>query len=325
MKKFINIAIIIFIVFTFIFSGSVFADERLESFNIDVNKTNVKPGEQVTLTVNFGAQLGAYTVTIDFDDDVFDFVSIDNGSHSVIDGKLKVVFSDSTGGNATKDSMKAIFKAKEELVTSNPTEFSVTATGMASGDTRTTYEDISSAHVKEVIVEPEYKDYVLDLKYDGTIVAGQAKDMVISFASEMGKNYEKARLIAVATMPEGATVELVGRHEGDNTDYDIIKTGWGNPQGYAIGGKNISQNLNFKGTFSQDGEYGITLKLIDRSNSDAIIAQKDFKVVVGETIETPIVLPKTGINIYIPIFFILLGIIAISVIFNRKNNKFNNY
>lgn len=318
MRKFINILLVMFILLSVIFSSTVFAD-TLSSFNIEVDKTNVKPNEEVTVKVNFGAELGAYTVIIDYDDDVFDLVSVDGGNESDIDGKVTVVFADVHGGTNTRNYMSAKFKAKANIVASNPTEFSVTANGMSSGDTRTTYDNITSGHVKQVIVEPDYKDYVLNLQYDGTITAGRPKDMLISFASEMGKNYEQARLVAEATTPEGATISLVGT-DIDGTVYDIIQNGWGNPQGYQIGGPNVSSNLNFKGTFSQDGDYAITLKLVDRLNSDAVIAEKTFNVKVGEIItEMPTELPKTGINVYIPLSIILLFVLGISVFYNKKH------
>lgn len=315
MKKFINILLVMFILLSLAFSGTVFAD-TLSSFNVEVDKTNVKPNEEVTVKVNFGAELGAYTVTIDYDDDVFDLVSVDGGNESNIDGKVKVVYADSHGGANTRNSMSVKFKAKANIVASNPTEFAVTANGMSSGDTRTTYDNITSGHVKQVIVEPDYKDYVLNLQYDGTITAGVAKDMLISFTTEMGRNYKQARLVAEAKTPEGATISLVGT-DIDGTEYDIIKNGWGNPQGYEIGGPNVVSNLNFKGTFSQDGEYAITLKLVDRLNSDSVIAEETFNVRVGEIMPTQ--LPKTGINVYIPLSIILLFTLGISVFYNKKH------
>ena len=126
MKKFINILLVMFILLSLAFSGTVFAD-TLSSFNVEVDKTNVKPNEEVTVKVNFGAELGAYTVTIDYDDDVFDLVSVDGGNESNIDGKVKVVYADSHGGANTRNSMSVKFKAKANIVASNPTEFAVTA------------------------------------------------------------------------------------------------------------------------------------------------------------------------------------------------------
>ena len=36
----------------------------------------------------------------------------------------------------------------------------------------------------------------------------------------------------------------------ENVKQDIIQSGWGNPQGYEIGGKDFSQVLNLKAIFS---------------------------------------------------------------------------
>ena len=98
----------------------------------------------------------------------------------------------------------------------------------------------------------------------------------------MGRYYEHARLIAEATTPVDASVKLTGTAADTQTTQDIIQSGWGDPQGYKIGGKDVSQVLNVKGLFSDKGEYTVTLKLIDRDNSDTVIAQKEFKFTVNE-------------------------------------------
>ena len=59
-------------------------------------------------------------------------------------------------------------------------------------------------------------------------------------------------------------------------EHDIKDSGWGDAQGYKIGGKNVSQTLQTKAIFSKAGDCKITLKLIDRDNSDSIIAEKVF-------------------------------------------------
>ena len=153
MKKFINMVIIMIIFFALAFSVNSYAASELSSFNIDIDKTTVKPGENVTLTVNFGAELGAYTITIDYDDDLLDVVSIDGGAKNDLDGKIKVVYPNELKSEIeARSSMSVTFKAKD-VVTSNPTEFSVTAEGMSAKDPGTTYNNISKEHVKEIIVE----------------------------------------------------------------------------------------------------------------------------------------------------------------------------
>ena len=159
----------------------------------------------------------------------------------------------------------------------------------------------------------------------------------------MGHFYEHARLIAEATSPEGATVKLMGINNEENVKQDIIQSGWGNPQGYEIGGKDFSQVLNLKAIFSLEGEYEVTLKLIDRGNSDSVISEKQYKFnVLAESVpeenekeeteattgntnistntitQVPTSLPKTGANIYLPIGISIIFIICIVAYYRSK-------
>ena len=52
--------------------------------------------------------------------------------------------------------------------------------------------------------------------------------------------------------------------------------------GDKIGGKDAGQTLNVRGIFSDTGNYKITLKLIDRDNSDSVIAEETFEIDVKE-------------------------------------------
>ena len=168
----------------------------------------------------------------------------------------------------------------------------------------------------------------------------------------MGKYYNKGRLIAKSTGTGDA--KLIGTDES-SIEHDIIESGWGEEQGYPIGGKDVSQTLNVRGIFSEVGDYKITLKLIDRENSDSVIAEKTFDLTVveeatippstdgtnngtteeGEEIIPPVEveenktentmptkLPKTGINIYLPIFTIIAILTGTIIYYNKK--KINN-
>src|SRR5699024_894998 len=104
---------------------------------------------------------------------------------------------------------------------------------------------------------------------------------------------------------------------------------------------------NLRGTFSKTGDYTITLKLIDRDNSDSVIAEKTFNFTVteentqpedtenttpeqneitneainetkDENTNMPTVLPKTGINIYIPIIATIILLATIFAIIRKK-------
>lgn len=363
MKKTIKILMVLIAIIMLFLPMTISYAESLDSITVDVSNTLVRPGEEVTLTINFGTPLGAYTFDISYDENIFEYVSVSSGTPNDTTGNVKVTFYDSTGGSNPSESLSVVFRAKSGLTTSNPTELTVTAEGLSNSDASVTYDDIVTPIVKNITVEPEYYDYEFSLEYTGEIVAGEEKAMVLSYSSSMGRYYEHARLIAEATTPTDATVKLVGIDQNQGTE-DIIQSGWGDPQGYAIGGENVSQVLNVTALFSDAGEYSITLKLIDRDNSDTVIAEKTFSFTVAEktssgaetgttdegngsteyevidettdditnetdttetneesdtTEETPTTLPKTGINIYIPISIITAILIGFAVYYNKKN------
>lgn len=322
----------------------------LDAINIETNKSIVNPGEEVTLTIEFGKSLGAYTFDIAYDNKLLEFVSASDGTPNDMSTKVRIVYYDSSGGSNTKDSLTVVFKAKEGITTSNPTDLSITAEGLANGDASEQYDDIDVPITKNITVEPDYKDYELNLQYDGEIVKNQEKEITITTSSEMGKYYDHARLIAEVTTQTGGTVTLIGIDE-QQMKHDLIQSGWGDPSGYKIGGK-VEQVLKFTGLFTEAGDYQITLKLIDRDSSDTSIVEKtfDIKVVEESTVEDennntntgnntenttdnitnsteeqekieelPKELPKTGIN-YTGIVIALI-VLAILIYFTKYRKK----
>ena len=353
MKKILSILTILTILtllFSSILIGKVYA-VPLDTITLDVDKTTVNPGDNVTLNINFGKVLGAYTFDIAYDNKLLEYVSCEGGTPNDNGTRVRVVFYDSTGGTSPRESMTITFKAKEGIITSNPTDLSITAEGLSNPDASESYDDIVVPLEKNLIVEPKYEDYKFDLAYTGNPIINEEKEMVLSLTSSMGKNYDHARIIAEATTPDGGNVQLLGTDE-QQTEYDLIDSGWGDPSGYQIGGQNVNKVLNLRGIFDKSGEYTITFKLIDRDNSDAVIAENSFKITATETEQTPPAeevetpennnqqnagqtggqnnaeenlptqLPKTGMNIYIPIAIILIGIISTSLYIKmKKKNK----
>lgn len=341
MKKILSIITILSLFTVLIFTGNTYA-ESLDSINIETSKTTIKPGENVAVSIDFGKQLGSYTVKVSYDDSIFEYVSVEGGESNDTGDKVIVSFYDSTGGSNPRTNTSITFRAKSDITTSNPTEFTITADGLASPDATVDYDDITTPIVKNVTVEPEYVDYTLKLEQTGNIIKGKENAMTLSYSSSMGRYYEHARLIAEATTPQGATVQLLGTDQSQ-LEHDIIQSGWGDAQGYKIGGKDVSQILSVRGIFSEIGDYTITLKLIDRDNSDSIIAEKTFNfTAVEETAiippttpeittpeetkpeqstkqeETPKILPKTGTNIYIPVVLILVCLLSGYVCYNKR-------
>lgn len=299
MKKLVSMITIFLILFIMLFSAKVYA-AALDTMDITVDKQTLHPGENVKVTVAFGQQLGSYTVDIAYDNNLLEYVSSEGGTHNDNGTRIRLYYFDSTGGTQPRENMSVTFKAKEGIITSNPTDFSITAEGLANPDGSVEYDDITVPIVKNVIVEPIYEDYKIQLDYTGDIIENEPKEMKITISSAMGKNYEHARLLAEATTPSGATVKLLAT-DNAQLEHDIIQSGWGDASGSAIGGKEVSQQLNVRGLFSAVGEYSITLKLIDRDHSDAEITKQTFALSVKEkaavlppnTEETPPTTPET--------------------------------
>ena len=287
MKKIISLIITILIGATLLLTPVKSYAASLDTVKFDVDKTAVRPGEEVKATIDFGKQLGAYTVEINYDNNIFEYVSVEGGTANDTTDKVKVTFHDSTGGTSPRENMSVTFKAKDGITTSNPTELTVTAEGLANADASETYDDITTPLVKNLTVEPEYKDYQITLEHTGNIEKDVEKEMKLTYSSTMGRYYEHARLIAEATTPKDASVKLLATDGVTKAETDIIQSGWGDPQGYKIGGKDVSQVLNVRALFSEVGDYSITLKLIDRDNSDTVIAEKTFEYKVAEKEVTP--------------------------------------
>lgn len=342
MKKIISLFIMITLLSVLIFTGNTYA-AALDTIDVQTSKTTVRPGEEVKVTIGFGQPLGAYTFDVSYDNNIFDYVSAEGGTDNNTGDKVKVTFYDTTGGTNPRNDMSVTFRAKADITTSNPTEFLVTGEGLANPDASVQFDDITTPIVKNVTVEPEYQDYVLKLEHNGEIVKDEEKAMNLSYVSSMGRYYEHARLVAEATTPAGATVQLLANDQSD-LEHDIIQSGWGDAQGFKIGGKDVLQSLQTRAIFSKAGNYTITLKLIDRDNSDQIISQASFPFTVLEMAtpippqnnqptveqtpeieevkpdETPKKLPKTGNNLYIPIVILLMVLVSSYLYYNKKKD-----
>lgn len=337
MKKIVNIIAIFLVLFLLTFTINIYA-ATLDNLDITTNKTTVHPGETVTLNISFGREMGSYDVNVDYDDNLLQYVSVDGGTANNTGSKVLVsYFYNAAQDPAPRTSMSITFKAKEAIITTNPTDLSITLTGLGTPDA-TSIDDITVPIVKNLIVEPVYVDYDIALNYTGEIIPKEEKNMEIVISSSMGKSYEHTRIIAEATTPNGESVKLLAT-DSQNLEHDIIQSGWGTADGDAIGGKDVVKKLQARGVFSGYGDYSITLKLIDRENSDAVIARKTFTIAVKEKpaevvppaeeqvppttennkpTQTPSTLPKTGNTIYLSILPIVAILIVTYVLLRKK-------
>lgn len=356
MKKIISMLAIFSILMLTLWTGNSFA-AALDTIQVETDKTTVRPGEKVVVSITFGKDLSSYTFDVSYDKNIFEYIEADGGTANDLDTKVRVNFHDTTGGTAPRTGMSVTFQAKADLITSNPTEFGITAEGLGAVEsgTVTTLDDITTPIVKNVTVEPEYVDYTIKLEAEGEIVKGKEKAMTLSYGSTMGKPYEHARLVASATTPAGATVKLLATDTQD-LEHDIIQSGWGDAQGYKIGGKDVKQDLKVRAVFSEVGTYTITFNLIDRDDTDKAIASSTFLINVVDEVTTtepttpvtpsepqtptqtpetqapattntevqdvakqPSKLPKTGSNIYVSVIIVIVLLSGAYIYYNKKN------
>lgn len=346
MKKIVNIIAIFLVLFLLTFTVNIQA-ATLNNLDITTDKQTVHPGETVTLNIAFGQEMGAYTVNVDYDENLLEYVSSQGGTANNTGSKVIVVYYYNAGGTeAPRNNMSITFKAKEEIITTNPTDLSITLTGLGNPDA-SSIDDITVPIVKNLIVEPVYVDYDISLNYTGEIIPKEEKNMEIIISSSMGKTYEHTRIIAEAVTPNGESVKLLAT-DSQTLEHDIIQSGWGSADGDAIGGKDVVKKLAARGVFSGYGDYSITLKLIDRENSDSVIASKTFTIsvkdkpaqIVPPTTEeqipptteeqvppttgnnkpeqTPSTLPKTGNTIYLSILPIVTMLIVSYILLRKK-------
>jgi len=156
MKKFIGIIIFLVIAFVSVFLINVYA-AALTGIDITTTKTIVKPGENVTVDIEFGEELGAYTFVVAYDTNAFEYVSAEGGTVNNTGSRVIVTFYDTTGGTNPRSNMSVTFKAKN-VTTSTSANFSITASGLSNPDASVTYDDITLAIVKDVVVQPEQND-----------------------------------------------------------------------------------------------------------------------------------------------------------------------
>ena len=152
MQKLTKTILIICVMISIFFTLSVYA-ATLDNISVNLTGTVVKSGETETVDIQFGQNLGSYTVDISYDNSLFEYVSSQGGTANDNGTRVRVYYFDQTGGNNPKNNMQVNFKAKEVTASTN-TSLSVTASGLANADASVTYDDITTPIVRNVTIEP---------------------------------------------------------------------------------------------------------------------------------------------------------------------------
>ena len=118
MKKIISIFTMVTLLCVLILTGSSYA-ASLDTIDIQTDKTTIRPGEEVTLTIGFGQDLGAYTFDIAYDNNIFDYIAVEGGTANNTGDKIRTTYYDSTGGSNPRSNMSVTFQAKADITTSS--------------------------------------------------------------------------------------------------------------------------------------------------------------------------------------------------------------
>ena len=283
MVKKILIFSIILLLSLFTFQIKTYAASiPLASINVTTSKDKVAPGEEVTVNIEFGTDLGAYTFDIAYDNNLFEYVRSEGGTENDDGSRVRVTFYDSTGGTSPRTNMSVTFKAKENLITTNPTEFLITGEGLANSDASQEYDDITTPIEKNITIEPNYEDYTINLEYEGNIIENEEKEIKLITSSSLGKNYDNVRLTAevVKKPSDNSQVSLTAINESQQ-EIDLIQDGYGTDNGYSLGGQNVRHELNVKSLFSEVGDYTLKISLLDKDSSDQLIVSQELNISVG--------------------------------------------
>ena len=282
MRKILIFVTVLFLAIAIMQTTIYAASISLNSITVNISKNKIEPGEEVKVDINFGTELGAYTFDIAYDNSIFEYVKSEGGTENDNGTRVRVNYYDSTGGTNPRTNMYVVFKAKEDITSTNPTNFSITAEGLANSDASQEYDDITQAIEKQLTVEPNYKQYNIDLEYTEKLIKDKDIDLKLVTKSSMGKNYDNLMTKAeIISKPQNANIKLTAMKDNSN-EINMIETGYGSTKGFSLGGKNAHHEINMKANFDTTGEYKIKFSILDKDSSNAVVVEKEFTLNVIE-------------------------------------------
>ena len=282
MRKILIFVTVLFLAIAIMQTTIYAASIPLNSVTVNISKDKIEPGEEVKVDINFGTELGAYTFDIAYDNSIFEYVKSEGGTENDNGTRVRVTYYDSTGGTNPRTNMYVVFKAKEDITSTNPTNFSITAEGLANSDASQEYDDITQAIEKQITVEPNYKQYNIDLEYTEKLIKDKDIDLKLVTKSSMGKNYDNLMTKAeIISKPQNANIKLTAMKDNSN-EINMIETGYGSTKGFSLGGKNAHHEINMKANFDTTGEYKIKFSILDKDSSNAVVVEKEFTLNVIE-------------------------------------------
>lgn len=265
----------------------------LEDLKIEIDKEILHPKENVTISIDFGRLLSEFEVNIAYDKNLFEYYMTDSDINLNDNGDIVTLTYPTMSTTSQISSIKVTFKVKDDITSSNPTNFKITLQNMKDGLTSEMIDNPLLPTEKKVIVEPVYKEYKFYLEHYDTIISDKETTMKLILKSEMGQNYSNTKIYSRVTSDVEGDVQI-SAIDSNKMKYNLLEEGWGGELGEPIGGANIEKELSLTGKFSDEGNYKITFELQDLNNSNFIIASETFDVrvkdsyeIIGNTIQEP--------------------------------------
>ena len=172
-------------------------------------------------------------------------------------------------------------------------------------------------------------EYSFELNYTGMITENEPKQADVKLIGKNGTLYSK---VIIKIDVEGPEKPKITAKDTSGIEHDIVDLGyWGPQQGFAVQG-DFTNTTPVTATFYKAGNYKITLSLINLENSNSVIVERTFDIVVNEkeqvannttnnvisnntTNNTSIEeLPKTGMSVFEYIILICIAVIALSIL-----------
>lgn len=253
----------------------------LDDLNIEIDKEILHPKENVTISIDFGRLLSEFEINIAYDRNLFEYYSSDKDINLNDNGDIVTLTYPTLSTTTQISEIKVIFKTKENITSSNPTDFKITVQNMKDGLTAEMIDNPLLPIEKNVIVEPVYKDYKFYLEHDKSIIPNEESSMKLILKSEMGQNYSNTKIYArVVSETEGeaqiSAIDITGEK------HSLLEDGWGGETGEPIGGANVIKELALTSKFSDAGNYQVTFELQDLNNSNFVVSSETFDITVGE-------------------------------------------
>ena len=184
------------IILFFLSLGTNIYAATLENFIIDIDKEIVHPNEEVTLKIDFGKVLSEFEINIAYDRNLFEYFSTDKDINLYDNGDIVTLTYPTLSTTEPLKEISVTFKAKDNIITTNPTNFKTTLQNMKDGISAENLENPLLPIEKNIIVEPIYKEYKFDLEFNELIIPNEESNMKLILKSDMGQSYTNTRIYA---------------------------------------------------------------------------------------------------------------------------------